>query len=129
MKKLTKIEQLDRTFPGLADQVRVWFNQGVTAAMVSDLLREQFGIPVTESAVGAFRARRWEREREFSRQRRMTVRALEEFLLDFAMKGAPASSTSANQATLTSFFLPDKDCRLQPIADSLIEMGGRLVKK
>jgi hypothetical protein len=89
MKKLTKIEQLDQRFPGLADQVKVWFNQGVTAAMISDLLREQRGIPVTESAVGSFRTRRWVPEREFSCQRRLTVRALEDFLFDFTAKAVP----------------------------------------
>jgi len=38
MTKLTKIEQLDQRFPGLADQVRKWFAQGFSAEKISVLL-------------------------------------------------------------------------------------------
>ena len=42
MTRLTHIEELDRRFPGLADGVKAWFDQGVTVRQVVDLLHQQY---------------------------------------------------------------------------------------
>jgi hypothetical protein len=64
MKQLTKIEQLDERFPGLADDVRKWFGLGVTAEQIVKLLFERYNVSVTTSPISSFRSRRWAVERE-----------------------------------------------------------------
>ncbi len=44
MKILTKIEKLDQTFPGLADDVRQWFGQGISAKKITALLFERYQV-------------------------------------------------------------------------------------
>jgi hypothetical protein len=61
---LTAIEKLDQRIPGVAAQVRSWFDQGYSAQKVSDLLREQFEVHVPRTTIGYFRVTRWVRERE-----------------------------------------------------------------
>ena len=64
MKQLTKIEQLDQQIPGLADDVRNWFAQGVTSEQIVGLLFEKYQVSVTTSPISSFRNRRWAPERQ-----------------------------------------------------------------
>jgi hypothetical protein len=126
---LTKIETLDQRFPGLAGQVRKWFDQGIPQLKVVDMLRKQYGVAVAKSTLGNFRARRWVREREAAREMRLGALAIEELVRELEMKGSAATDTVAIQAKLTSFFLPDKRGRVQPIAATLMAMRRRLLRK
>jgi hypothetical protein len=128
MKMLTKIEKLDQRFPGLADQVRDWFNQGASVREVSELLFLQYNIYVPRTTVGNFRARRWARDQEILRQTRMTAAAAEALLRELERKDPQAANCAPFTVSLTSFFLPGKNGRLQTVADSLVEMSGRLLK-
>ena len=73
MKQLTKIEQLDAQFPGLADSVRNWFAQGVTAEHIVGLLFEKYQVSLTTSPISSFRNKRWARERERMEEARITA--------------------------------------------------------
>ena len=57
MNLLTKIKQLDQHIPGLADQVRKWFDLGMTSQHVAHLLREKYEVSVSRWTVGYFRKR------------------------------------------------------------------------
>ncbi len=91
MKKLTKIERFDQRIPGLADQVKVWFDQGVTALRVSELLRQQYSIPVTESTAGSFRTRRWVPEQDRLCEQRLATLADAEISREEAFRASLAS--------------------------------------
>jgi hypothetical protein len=58
MTKLTKIEQLDQRFPGLADDVVRWFSQGVSVEEIPRLLFAKYNIFMSASPVAKFRSRR-----------------------------------------------------------------------
>ncbi len=73
MKQLTKIEQLDTRFPGLADNVRKWFAQGITSEQIVGLLFEHYQVSVTTSPISSFRSRRWAPERERIEERRIAA--------------------------------------------------------
>jgi ribulose bisphosphate carboxylase small subunit len=75
MKQLTKIEQLDHTYPGLADSVRNWFNQGITAEQIVVLLSEEYHVSVTVSPISRFRRKRWAPERERIEEKRIEALA------------------------------------------------------
>jgi hypothetical protein len=97
MKQPTKIEQLDKQIPGLANQVRVWFDQGVSAHAVRDLLRKQYGVSVSETLISNFRAWRWARERLERQARQTDVAATSEFERLLEMKrssGMPLTEVS-----------------------------------
>ena len=79
--KPTRIEQLDRQFPGLANRVRNWFDHGLRAEDVSRALADQYGVPVSVSTVGNFRARRWARETRIRQARRIAEGAAKDFAL------------------------------------------------
>ena len=79
MPRPTRIEQLDAQFPGLADQVRSWFNHGISAERVALLLREVYGVQVPAPTVANFRARRWAKEV----RRRLAERIAAEAARDF----------------------------------------------
>ena len=123
-----RIEELDQRFPGLADKVRTWFNQGVPVRKVADLLFEQYQVAVPRATVGNFRARCWAPERELANRKRMTQIAIEEILRELEMKDSPVVSTASVRAKLISFFFADKSHRLQTIADGLVEVNGRLLE-
>ena len=125
---LTKIEQLDQRFPGLPDQVRDWFYQGASVREVSELLFLQYDVYVPRTTVRSFRARRCARELDFFRQERMTAAATEALMREIDAKDPQPASSALFSVKITSVFLPHKNWRLQPIADSLIEVGRRSLK-
>ena len=86
MKQLTKIEQLDQQIPGLADQVRMWFDQGMSAHAVRDLLRKQYGVSVSGTLISNFRTKRWARERLAREARHTDLAATAKFERLLAMK-------------------------------------------
>ncbi|MFZ0961667.1 MAG: hypothetical protein WAO35_12240 [Terriglobia bacterium] len=59
LRRLTDIEKWDGRFPGLATQARQLLDSGIAVPKVAEILRSHFPAPVTASAVGSFRARRW----------------------------------------------------------------------
>jgi len=73
MKQLTKIEQLDAQFPGLADHVRNWFARGVTSEQIVALLFEKYQVSLTTSPISSFRNKRGARERERREEARITA--------------------------------------------------------
>jgi hypothetical protein len=126
---LTRIEQLDQRFPGLADQVTDWFIQGASVREVSELLFLQYNVFVPRTTVSSYRARRCARMLEFFRQERMTAAATEALMREAEKAEPPRASSELFTVKLTSFFLPeDKSCRLQPLKHRLVEMGGRSLK-
>lgn len=126
---MLKIEKLDQRFPGLANQVRQWFNEGVTVRKVEELLALRYNVRVPRPTIGRFRARRWVPERELSREKRITAAAIGELLRELQLKDSPAASTAEDQAKLTAFLLADNNRSLQPVGPSLIELSRCLVKK
>jgi hypothetical protein len=86
MGQLTRIEQLDKQIPGLANEVRMWFDQGVSARAVRDLLRKQYGVSVSETLISNFRAWRWAPERLACQTRLTELAATTEFERLLAMK-------------------------------------------
>lgn len=69
--RLTKIEKLDYHYPGLADQVREWFAQGVGVRQIPGLLFAKYNLRITETPVARFRTRRWVPEQELIQQKRI----------------------------------------------------------
>ena len=61
---LTDLEKLDARFPGLATQARVLLDKGVPVPKVTEILRAQYPVPITESSVNSFRKRRWKPQRQ-----------------------------------------------------------------
>jgi hypothetical protein len=91
MRPLTKIEQLDHTHPGLADSVRNWFAQGITAEKIVELLFEQYHVSVTTSPISSFRSRRWAPERERVQEKRIEALAALEVARELEIKASMAS--------------------------------------
>jgi hypothetical protein len=75
MNKLGMVEQLDGIFPGLADQVRMWFLQGVPVRQVPRLLMKQYNVSISATPIARFRTRRWVPEQEIVREKRLTAQA------------------------------------------------------
>jgi len=94
MPQLTTIERLDTQFAGLADQVRRWFDQGVSAHSVRGLLQKQYGVSVSDTLISNFRTCRWARERRARQERLTTVAAKTEFdlLLEIKRNSAELST-------------------------------------
>lgn len=92
MTKLTKVELLDRQFPGLADQVRRWFVAGHSCVKVAELLRHQYGeaARLGQSTVGSFRVKRWVPEREMLREKKISILAAQEVAQEREIKAALA---------------------------------------
>lgn len=84
---MTRIEQHDRRIPGLATQVKTWFDQGISARAVVELLRERYHIVVPKTTVSNFRTQRWARERTTQQRRQVEAAAAAEFARMRAMKG------------------------------------------
>jgi hypothetical protein len=74
-KVLTQIEKLDGRFPGLVIRVKGWLDQGVIAAKIPQLLRDHFGVSVTETMVESFRHKRWVPEKEAIALKAQTAKA------------------------------------------------------
>jgi hypothetical protein len=96
MKQLTKIEQLDQSFPGLADDVRMWFGQGITAEQIVKLLFEKHHVSVTVSPISSFRHRRWAPERERIQEKRIEALAALEVEREQEIKASMAWPIPAN---------------------------------
>jgi len=124
MKKLTKIEQLDQQFPGLADDVRMWFWQGFPVLRVVDLLRERYHVSVPKSTVGNFRARRWVRERESRLRQLVTRQAATEVTRELEMKDCPEAPTASLQAKVRVLFYPETGGHQQRALAKLIRSIG-----
>jgi hypothetical protein len=91
MKKLTKIEELDQRFPGLADKVKMWFAQGIPARKIAELLFEQYKVSVSATPISSFRSRRWVPEQELLREKRLAALAAREVSREQAIKASLAS--------------------------------------
>ncbi len=91
MKQLTKIEQLDAQFPGLADNVRNWFAQGVTSEQIVALLFEKYQVSLTTSPISSFRNKRWARERERIEEARISALVALEVAREEEIKASMAS--------------------------------------
>ncbi len=74
-KVLTDIEKLDGHFPGLSYRVKKWLDRGTRAADIPQLLHDQYGVAVTETAVENFRAHRWAPEKERTALKKETTQA------------------------------------------------------
>jgi hypothetical protein len=72
-KRLTKVEELEVRHPGLADQLRVWFSQGIFVRQIPELITEQYKVPVSESAISSFRRKRWVPEQELLREKKLNA--------------------------------------------------------
>jgi hypothetical protein len=105
VKQLTKIEQLDERFPGLADNVRKWFAQGITAEKIVGLLFEQYQVSVTTSPISSFRSRRWAPERERIAEQRIAALVALEVAREQEIKASmvsPAWQKVSRKGTQTS---------------------------
>jgi len=122
MNALTRIEKLDQKLPGLADKVRGWFNEGLSAQRVSELLREQFALQVPRSTVGNFRARRWMHDRQMACDRQSLVQAAQAYMQEVAMMNLPRQLTP-HDVRLTTYFILDEDCHLDQATETEIEYG------
>jgi hypothetical protein len=91
MTKLTKIEQLDQRFPGLADQVRKWFAQGFSAEKISVLLFEQYRLSLSPTPISSFRSRRWVPEQELFREKRIAALVDQEVSREREIRASMAS--------------------------------------
>jgi hypothetical protein len=91
-KEMTKIHKLEQHFPGLADQVRKWFDTGIPCIQVVQLLREQYGVSVPRWTVGYFRTKFWARERERMEARLIELAAIAEFNRLQEMKAASGAN-------------------------------------
>ena len=90
---LTQVEKLDVRFPGLAEQVRAWFDQGIPIRSVSELLLECYGVSVPGTTLGNFRIRRWARDRELLRKKKIAGRAAQEIALERAIAASLVGET------------------------------------
>ncbi len=89
-KDLTKIEILDRRHPGLADNIRDWFSQGISTRKVLALVRERYPLELSRNPIALFRARVWAPEQELLRQKKIEARAAQEVAREQEVKAALA---------------------------------------
>ena len=87
---LTQVEKFDVRFPGLADQVRAWFDQGIPIRKAAELLLEHYGVSVPGTTLGNFRKRRWAPDRELLRKKKIAGRAAQEIALERAIAASLA---------------------------------------
>jgi hypothetical protein len=92
-KTLTKIEILDQQFPGLADQLRQWFCQGVSAEKIAARMFERYQLSVSPTTVGSFRSRRWVREQQLLQKRKIEILAAAEVAREQAIRASLAAKT------------------------------------
>ncbi len=90
--RLTKIEMLDHQYPGLADQLRQWFLQGIAVRQIPRLVLEKYELHISETPVARFRRRRWVREQEMAMQQRIQVLVEEQIARDEAARAGVRNS-------------------------------------
>ncbi len=90
IKRLTRIEILDHNHPGLADQMREWFLQGIAVRKIPPLVLEKYNLRVSDTHVARFRRRRWVRELETAREKRI------EAFIEQELARGPRRSVLAN---------------------------------
>jgi len=74
--RLTKVEMLDRQFPGLREFIDVSLDDGATVHRVAEAAQQKFpGLKLKESPVRCYRSKRWEKHKEAVRQRRVELEA------------------------------------------------------
>lgn len=86
MSKLTKLEKVDQQLPGLADDVRKWFAQGISCTRIAALIAERYPISLSRTPVARFRARRWVPEQERLREKRIELLAAQELAREQAIR-------------------------------------------
>jgi hypothetical protein len=91
MKRLTKIEQLDQRIPGLAENVKRWFSQGVSSEQVAVLIFKHYQVSLTSSPVSSFRTRRWVPEQELLEEKKIAALAALEVAREEAIRASMAS--------------------------------------
>ena len=69
--RLTMIEKLDAQFPGLADEVRKRFAEGVPAHKIAEQILEKYQVAISASTVSSFRCRRWVPEQKRLQEKRL----------------------------------------------------------
>ena len=69
---LTKIEKLNVDSPGLMTAVKRWFDAGVSSREVPALVKEQFGVSITEGMAEVYRCRRWAPEKQRMNEKKET---------------------------------------------------------
>ena len=92
MKRLTKIEKLDQQFPGLADDVRKWFAQGISCEKIAELLFERYQVSLSAAPIGSFRCRRWVPEQDLLQEKRIETLAAQEAAREREIKAALAGA-------------------------------------
>ena len=92
MSKLTKIEIFDQRFPGLADNVRKWFAQGISAQKVAVLLFERYQVSISTPGVGRFRSQRWVPEQELLQEKKIAALAALEVAREQEIRASMASA-------------------------------------
>ena len=90
-KKVSRIEQLDLQFPGLADEVRKWLAQGISSKKIAELLPTLYPVSVKRWTVGKFRSRVWVPEQALLREKKIEAQAQFEVERDRAVKLALAA--------------------------------------
>ena len=90
MTRLTKIEILDAQYPGLADDVRKWFAQGIAATRIVQFLAEKYRVSMSATPIARFRSRRWVPEQRLLQEKRAAVRAAEDVAREREVKASLA---------------------------------------
>ena len=94
MKRLTKIEILDQQFPGLADEVRKWFAQGISCKKIAELLFDRYGVSHSNSPVETFRARRWVTEQRLLQEKKIAALVVREIAREKAVRDSLTAGAS-----------------------------------
>jgi hypothetical protein len=57
--RLTRVEQLDAQHPGLANDVKKWFSEGLAAGSIAAGVQKKYGVLVRPTTLGRYRNCRW----------------------------------------------------------------------
>ncbi len=95
-KVLTKVEKLDSRYPGLADSIRNWFLQGVTASEVSKLVGERYNLNLSRSSIARFRVIVWVPKQKLFTEKRIESRVAQELATEREMKAEMAQTLSGD---------------------------------
>ncbi len=85
-KDLTKVEKLDYQHPGLADSIRDWFLQGISAQQISDLVRERYKLAISKFPIAKFRVKVWVPEQKLLTEKRIEARVAQELASEREMR-------------------------------------------
>jgi cytochrome c-type biogenesis protein CcmH/NrfF len=94
MKKLTKIEILDRQFPGLAEEVRKRFAEGISCKKIAELLVDRYGLSLSHNPVETFRARRWAPEQRLIQEKKIAALVVQEIAREKAVRDSLKAEVS-----------------------------------